>query len=174
MTLEGHTATVSALALSTDGATLYSGSWDKTIRMWDVESGKCTGVLEGHEAAVWALLPMPGGKLLTGSADRTIKLWDTVEKKMMGELRGHGDCVRSLVSCGDGGVFASAGNDCSLKFWSLDLAGNSLDTSCGFCLEVNVVTSQHCMHRPRSFGTDSPFLCARNLGCSRLLFDCVF
>ncbi|EKX50141.1 hypothetical protein GUITHDRAFT_103955 [Guillardia theta CCMP2712] len=110
--LTGHTATVSSIACSTDGKEIFSASWDK---------------------AVWALLPLPGNKLLSGSADRTIRLWDTVEGKCIGTLTGHSDCVRALVMLPDGKV-ASAGNDCMIKIWSLDLSGNSLEQTCGFCL----------------------------------------
>ena len=44
--LEGHGDTVPALALSADGATLYSGSWDNHVRLWDTRRGVCTHQLE--------------------------------------------------------------------------------------------------------------------------------
>jgi len=131
--LAGHSATVSCLATSLDGKMLASGSWDKTIRIWDMQTFECKHELKGHTAAVWALLPIEGGKLLSGSADKTIRLWDMHDGKCLGQLIGHTDCVRALAMLPDG-RFVSAGNDNIIKIWSLDLAGNSLDTSCGFVL----------------------------------------
>ena len=135
-TLEGHGATVSALAVSWDGGRLASGSWDKTARLWDLATGACLATLEGHAQAVWAVLPLPGGRLLTGSADRTIRLWDDAGK-CLGVLRGHSDCVRALALLPDG-RFASGSNDGTVRVWSIDLAGNSLEQSVGFCLQTLV------------------------------------
>jgi len=133
-TLLGHTATVSAIAvMPNEGGEVVSASWDKSIKLWDRESLQMKKELRGHSQAVWALLPLPGSKLLSGSGDRSIRLWDTIEGKCLGTLSGHGDCVRALAILPDGN-FVSAGNDCMIKIWSLDLSGNSLDTSCGFCL----------------------------------------
>lgn len=133
-TLLGHTGTVSAISvMPEEGGDILSASWDKTIKMWDRSTLTMKKDLHGHSQAVWALLPMHGSKLLSGSGDRTIKLWDTHEGKCLGTLTGHGDCVRALAMLPDGN-FVSAGNDCMIKIWSLDLSGNSLDTSCGFCL----------------------------------------
>jgi WD40 repeat protein len=125
---------VSAIAVMPEqGGDFVTASWDKSIRLWDRSSLKMKKELKGHSQAVWALLPLHGQKLLSGSGDRSIKLWDTHDGKCLGTLNGHGDCVRALALLPDGN-FVSAGNDCMVKIWSLDLSGNSLDTSCGFCL----------------------------------------
>ena len=52
---------------------------DKTVRIWDVESGKERTTLRGHSDRVWALALSKDGKLLaSGGDDRSIKIWDTV------------------------------------------------------------------------------------------------
>lgn len=76
-------------------------------------------VLEGHEQAVWAVLPVDSapGDLLSASADRTIRLWRRGEA--LHTFTGHTDVVRGL-SIVQGIGFASASNDGSLRVWTLD------------------------------------------------------
>ena len=67
-TLEGHSRSISALAVLPDGK-LASGSWDM-VRVWDVVSGACLLTLADHNACVDALAVLPDGKLVSGSRDR--------------------------------------------------------------------------------------------------------
>jgi WD40 repeat protein len=63
--------------LSADGKRLFSGSWDKTIKVWDLEAGKETLTLRGHTAGINSLaLSGDGKRLFSGSGDTTIKVWD--------------------------------------------------------------------------------------------------
>ena len=48
--MEGHTSTVSSVAFSPDSAVLVSGSWDKTVRMWNAHTGAQLAILKGHKA----------------------------------------------------------------------------------------------------------------------------
>ena len=65
------------MAFSPDGKTLASGSDDKTIKLWDVASGKNTATVKGHKNKVETVAFSPDGKTLaSGSSDKTIKLWD--------------------------------------------------------------------------------------------------
>jgi cytochrome c len=77
--LEGHKAPVSSLAVSPDGATLASASWDHTARLWPL-SGAATGgearVLEGHKDNVNGVAFTPDGKsLVTAGYDATLRIW---------------------------------------------------------------------------------------------------
>ncbi len=67
---------VYSLAYSPDGKVIITGSDDKTVRLWGVDSGKTLKTLSGHFAAILALACSPdGGKIATGSADTTVRLW---------------------------------------------------------------------------------------------------
>ncbi|WP_414622747.1 WD40 repeat domain-containing protein, partial [Calothrix sp. CCY 0018] len=67
---------VNSVAFSPDGKTLASGSWDKTIKLWNISSGKIISTLDGHQSYVNSVAFSPDGKTLaSGSADKTIKLW---------------------------------------------------------------------------------------------------
>ena len=75
--LEGHSSSVRAVSLSADGRVAVSGSWDKTVRVWDVETGECVRVLEGHSNLVDAVsLSADGRVAVSGSEDNTVRVWD--------------------------------------------------------------------------------------------------
>ncbi|KAI5477830.1 phospholipase A-2-activating protein [Pseudohyphozyma bogoriensis] len=122
-TLAGHTSNVCTLHASADGKRLVSGSWDKTARVWSLEDFSCVYTLEGHEQSVWAVLALgvDGAEVLTGAADNDVKLWR--DGKAVKTFKGHTQPVRALAKLspgvGDGSLFASAGNDGSIRLWSL-------------------------------------------------------
>src|SRR5436190_4806262 len=81
-TLEGHTGSVMAVAFSLDGKTLVTSSRDKTIRFWNVGTGKLERTLTEHTGAVYSVVVSPKGDLLaSGSADKTVKLWEVPSAK---------------------------------------------------------------------------------------------
>lgn len=67
--LNGHSKAVECLQLS--GDRLVSGSWDHTLRMWEISSGRSLRTLEGHGERVWCL-QAHGQRIISGSTDRTM------------------------------------------------------------------------------------------------------
>ncbi|XP_014010967.2 phospholipase A-2-activating protein isoform X1 [Salmo salar] len=111
-TLKGHKNTVCALSSGKFG-TLLSGSWDTTAKVWLNE--KCMMTLQGHTAAVWAVVILPEqGLMLSGSADKTIKLWKAGRCEKT--FTGHEDCVRGLAVISDLEFF-SCSNDATIRRW---------------------------------------------------------
>ena len=81
-TLKGHSSFVFRVSFSPDGQTLASASWDNTIKLWDVKTGKEIATLKGHTDVVYSVSFSPDGKTLASSGrDRTIKLWDVKTRK---------------------------------------------------------------------------------------------
>lgn len=63
--LKGHEGSVYSVAISPDGSKIVSGSWDNTIRIWDINSGSELRVLKGHEARVNSVAISPDGSNLS-------------------------------------------------------------------------------------------------------------
>ncbi|MEH2104168.1 MAG: ribosome assembly protein 4, partial [Nostoc sp.] len=102
-TLEGHSNGVSSVGFSPDGKTLASGSYDNTIKLWDVSTGKAIKTLNGHSSGVSSVGFSPDGKTLaSGSGDKTIKLWDVSTGKAIKTLTGHSSWVISVGFSPDG------------------------------------------------------------------------
>ena len=76
VTLEGHESTVRSVCFSPDGRQVASGSYEGTVRLWDVETGACVRTLEGHGGSVRSVCFSPDGWMVaTGSSDNTVRLW---------------------------------------------------------------------------------------------------
>ncbi len=80
LTLKGHVGFVSSVAFSPDGKRVLTGSYDKTAKIWDAETGQELLTLKGHGNYVSSVAFSPDGKrVLTGSRDGTAKIWETVD-----------------------------------------------------------------------------------------------
>ncbi|MEH2449756.1 MAG: AAA-like domain-containing protein, partial [Nostoc sp.] len=96
--LEGHSDFVNSVVFSPDGKTLASASGDKTIKLWNLDTGKEITTLKGHSDFVYSVVFSPDGKTLaSASRDKTIKLWNLDTGKEITTLKGHSDFVSSVV-----------------------------------------------------------------------------
>ena len=126
MTLTGHTHHVSCLAISTLGWLLYSGSWDATVRVWNLATQSCTHVLQGHADAVTCLKLYKDASeksfLVSGSKDATIKVWDLETYECIHTFEGHEDGVTCLDVVDSGRRLLSARYVCFILIdWSVSI-----------------------------------------------------
>jgi WD40 repeat protein len=126
--LAGHQSLVHAVAVLPDGRVI-SGSADKTLRIWDVESGQSLATLTGHQAAVLAVAVLPDGRVISGSADRTLRIWDVESGQAVATLTGHQDWVRAVAVLADGRV-VSGSADRTLRVWDIE-SGQTVATLAG-------------------------------------------
>ena len=76
-TFKGHSGPVTSVAFSPDGRTALSGSYDETVKLWDVATGKEIRPFTAHKGRVHSIAFSPDGRtVLSGSTDKTLKLWD--------------------------------------------------------------------------------------------------
>jgi WD40 repeat protein len=127
-TLRGHESCVNTVAVTPDGRYIVSGSSDKTLRVWDLASGRPVRTLAGHGDSVGAVAVTPDGRyIVSGSRDKTLKVWDLAAGKDLQTLRGHEDQVRALAVTPDGHYAVSASDDKTLRVWDL-ASGKGLHT----------------------------------------------
>jgi WD40 repeat protein len=116
--LIGHSHIVHSLAVSTDGNLLVSGSRDRTIKMWDLETGKIIRTLKGHQDGVYAIALSPDDKIIaSASADKTIKLWHQETGELLSTFVGHSNTVTALAFTASGEMLVSGSLDRTIKIW---------------------------------------------------------
>lgn len=120
--LKGHKGWVRSIAVSPDGKWAASGSDDKTVKIWDLETGECRATLRGHNSQVNSVAITPDGtRILSGSYDKTIRVWDANEKRSLSCWTAGNHYVLSIVPMADGRRVISAGaaGNTALKLWDV-------------------------------------------------------
>ncbi|KAG0288951.1 SCF ubiquitin ligase complex subunit cdc4, partial [Dissophora globulifera] len=123
-TLVGHTQSVRALAA--EGSTLVSGSYDCTVRVWNICTGALVHRLQGHTQKVYSVvLDTERNQCMSGSMDAFVRIWSLEDGSCLHVLEGHGSLVGLLGLSANHLVSAAA--DCTVRIW---------DPARGVCLRV--------------------------------------
>lgn len=116
-----HTSEITASVVTADGALLVSGSLDRTVRVWDVETGDLLHTLEAS-TRVTSLAAHPDGMTVAaGDSDGAITVWDVVSGEQVQRIdEAHTGRLTALAYSPDGEALASGSSDTNVKIWSAD------------------------------------------------------
>lgn len=124
-TLAGHTAAVTALKFSADGAKLFSTSLDKSIRAWQVADGAPAGQIDTPAPQNALAVIGDGSQLATGGADKVIRIWAVPQpgampaQKPLREIAGHTEPITSLATVPSTPTEIVSGSlDKSVRVWN--------------------------------------------------------
>ena len=117
--LRGHGGPVRALAISPDGQTAISGSFDSTAIRWSLARNAAEQVLRFHADAVNAVVLLGDGRAATAGADGRIAIWSSGKAEPDFVLEGHTAPIVALAASPDGATLASASWDQTVRLWPL-------------------------------------------------------
>ena len=113
-----HDKIVTSVAFNHDGSRIVSGSFDKTVRVWNAATGTCVATLTGHSDLVRSVaFNHDGSRIVSGSKDKTVRVWNAETGEQMMKFT-HDDWVASVAFSPDGTRIVSASNDNSLRLWN--------------------------------------------------------
>jgi WD40 repeat protein len=120
---------ITGLAFHPTGRWLATVSHDPRVRIWDVETGFCDRVLDGHSISHnWAVAFHPQGDLLaSGGEDYSIHIWHIYTGECIHVLNGHTGAISGVAFSLDGNYLASSSNDYTVRIW---------DVATGECLKI--------------------------------------
>jgi WD40 repeat protein/energy-coupling factor transporter ATP-binding protein EcfA2 len=124
-TFQGHTDSITSVALSSDGKMLATGSFDKTIKLWDVATGEAQATLEDESAYLISSIAFsPDGKMLAVviGKDNTVVLWDVALRKRLGTLNREGETggASSLAFSPDSKTLVTGSySDSRIRLWDV-------------------------------------------------------
>lgn len=115
----GHSKKVEAVVFSPDGNWVASGSFDNTIKIWDMAAGRELRTLNGHTGAVKTLFWSADGRLLiSGGNDRTVRIWNAESGLEMRRFDFQVGTVEAAALTADGLKLAAGGSDGTVLLWN--------------------------------------------------------
>src|SRR5262245_15214180 len=140
LTIKGHGEAVYSVAFSPDGKMLASGRPDRTVKLFDIGSGKELANLKGYGNQYSTVAFSPDGKRLATGRGDAVKLWDAATGQELTTLKGHaGWWIASIAFSPDGKRLATAEYDRTVKLWDIG-AGQEITSIKGHTDKVLSVT----------------------------------
>src|SRR5215475_15950058 len=115
--LRGHGGPVRALAVSADGKSAVSGSFDTSAIRWSLVRASAEQVLRFHDGPVNAVAMLKDGRVVTSGEDARIAIWTPGEPVPTVVFEGHAGPVVALAASPDSTMVASASWDHTVRLW---------------------------------------------------------
>ncbi|ODQ80107.1 hypothetical protein BABINDRAFT_171163 [Babjeviella inositovora NRRL Y-12698] len=117
-TRRAHDKDINAIDIAPNDEFFCSASFDKTAKVWDLESGTTVGILTGHKRGLWDVKFCQYDKLLvTASGDKTLKVWSLTDFSVVKTLEGHTNSVQRVCFFNQNKQILSSGADGLVKIW---------------------------------------------------------
>ncbi len=140
--LNGHTDSVNAIAITPDDKQVISGSSDKTLKVWNLKTGEIERSLAGHFDSVNAIAITPDSKwVISGSSDKTLIVWNQETGRKERTLIGHTDSVNTIAITPDSKWVISGSSDKTLIVWNLETGKIERTFKCPIDLVAVAITS---------------------------------
>lgn len=162
-----HSDYIASICLSLDGTKALSGSFDKTLKLWEVSPQNSLLdyqlTFDGHTDAIYCVyLSHDDNLAVSGSADKTVKLWNIQTGKCIQTFEQHTDIVTSVVLSRDNNLIVSGSYDGTLKIW---------DVKTGEC--VSTLNEHQDAVRSVALNADGSLALSGSFDCSLKLWDII-
>ncbi|BBM82966.1 beta-propeller domain-containing protein [Candidatus Uabimicrobium amorphum] len=161
--LRGHEDIATSVAMNAKQNIIVSGSWDRSVRVWDSESGRCFMTLKGHSHYISGISFCHPHQVVTSSGDSTLRIWDIQKGDCIRTLEGHTDEIACVSSNEDGNLIVSGSKDKTVRVWSrksgecLHVLNGHTKTVNGVCLsdDESIIASASWDHTIRIWNAKS-------------------
>ncbi len=113
-----HSSEIKSVAFSPDGKTALSGSNDKTLKLWNLSTGRVIKTLEVY-SNIESVAFSPDGRTALSGSDHTVKWWDLSTGRVIKILKGHSSTVYSVAFSPDSKTALSGDSHCT-RLWNLE------------------------------------------------------
>ncbi len=116
----GHRSYIYSVTFSPDGKLMASGSEDRTLKLWEVSTGRPLRSFTGHDKKIASVAFSPDGMMLaSGSEDHRIKLWEVSSGRLVRTFSKHSGEICSVSFSPDGKLLVSGSDDKTAKLWEV-------------------------------------------------------